>query len=70
VNFDLLFAGLRRLKQRPANLLSPPLKTSHQIPNKSAIEEQFVDGKFTLGNSKCEAYYEAYDEKYGTNIAG
>ena len=35
-----------------------------------AIEGQFVDGKFTLGNPKCEAYYEAYDEKYGTNIAG
>jgi len=46
------------------------LKTFHQIPSKREIEGQSVDGKFTLGNPKCEAYYEAYDEKYRTNIAG
>ena len=35
-----------------------------------AYDNQFVDGKFTLGNSKCAAYLGAYDKEYGRAEAG
>ena len=35
-----------------------------------AYDGQFVDGKFTLGNPKCEVYLEAYDKEYGGKEAG
>lgn len=35
-----------------------------------AYEGQFVDGKFTLGNSECEIYKEAYDEEFRSGKTG
>ena len=35
-----------------------------------AYEGQFAEGKFTLGNLKCEAYVEAYDKAYRRGEAG
>jgi len=37
---------------------------------KRAYDGQFVNGKFTLGNPKCEVYVEAYDKEYRRKEAG